>query len=101
MGKYIDALKVLKGLPPPNGNFAGVQKAKTLEEVKAEEVKTEEAPGEASAAKDEKKKDDKPKKKNDSAGISPAERKELEDLKQNIIKKKADLKEQGMSGGQC
>lgn len=34
------------------------------------------------------------------AGLSPAETKELEDLKQSIIERKAILKEQGMSGGQ-
>merc|ERR1711937_856583 len=34
------------------------------------------------------------------AGISKAERDELESLKQQIIKKKAELKEQGLSGGQ-
>jgi len=47
--------------------------------------------------KDEKKK---PAKKQESAGISPDERKELEDLKNKIIAKKKELKEQGMSGGQ-
>merc|ERR1712078_282924 len=35
-----------------------------------------------------------------AAGISPAERKELESLKEDIIKKKKELKEGGMSGGQ-
>merc|ERR1739848_610561 len=46
-------------------------------------------------------KDDKKPKKTESAGISKAERDELESLKQQIIKKKAELKEQGLSGGQC
>lgn len=92
--KYVDALKVCKGLPPPNGNFAEVTKAKKLEEVKAEEA----AP--ADDKKDDKKKDAKSKKA-ESAGISPAERKELEDLKEHIIKRKGELKDQGMSGGQC
>lgn len=32
--------------------------------------------------------------------MSPAETKELEDLKQSIIERKAILKEQGFSGGQ-
>merc|ERR1740129_1295555 len=40
------------------------------------------------------------KKKAESAGISPDERKELEKLKTDIIAKKASLKETGMSGGQ-
>ena len=34
------------------------------------------------------------------AGLSPAETKELEDLKQSIVERKAILKEQGLSGGQ-
>merc|ERR1712157_181046 len=50
------------------------------------------------AAKDDKKKDSK--KKMESAGISPAERQELEKLKTDIIAKKGSLKESGMSGGQ-
>merc|ERR1712039_31479 len=48
--------------------------------------------------KDDKKKDSK--KKAESAGISPAERQELEKLKADIIARKAALKESGMSGGQ-
>jgi len=43
---------------------------------------------------------DKPKKAAQAAGISPAERKELDSLKDDIIKKKKELKEGGMSGGQ-
>merc|ERR1712093_9270 len=34
------------------------------------------------------------------AGISPDERKELEDLKKQIVEKKTALKAEGMSGGQ-
>merc|ERR1712066_823046 len=40
-------------------------------------------------------------KKADSAGISKAERDELEKLKKDITERKAELKAQGMSGGQC
>merc|ERR1712046_171412 len=40
------------------------------------------------------------KKGGESAGISPAERNELEKLKTDIIARKKELKEQGMSGGQ-
>merc|ERR1712203_356448 len=40
-------------------------------------------------------------KKTESAGISPAERDELEKLKTDIIARKADLKAQGLSGGAC
>merc|ERR1712217_78525 len=42
----------------------------------------------------------KPAKKVESAGISKAERDELEKLKTQIIEKKKELKEQGMTGGQ-
>merc|ERR1719373_635298 len=40
-------------------------------------------------------------KKVESAGLSKAERDELEKLKKDIIERKAELKAQGMSGGQC
>merc|ERR1712217_621577 len=50
--KYVDACKIAKDLPPPNGNFASTTApAKAAEEAKAE-VKEEK--------KEEKKKDDKP-----------------------------------------
>merc|ERR1712007_44672 len=45
-------------------------------------------------------KEDKKEKKKESAGISRAEKDELEKLKNQIIDKKKALKEQGMSGGQ-
>merc|ERR1712070_993687 len=51
-------------------------------------------------ADDSKKKDDKKPKKQESAGISKAERDELERLKNDIIARKKELKESGMSGGQ-
>merc|ERR1711920_525936 len=92
--KYVDACKVVKGLAPPKGNFVkSVQKGdapkKAEQEAKAEEEKKDV------------KKDDKKPKKADSAGISKAERDELEKLKKDIIERKAELKAQGMSGGQC
>merc|ERR1719399_517197 len=43
---------------------------------------------------------EKKEKKQESAGISPAERDELEKLKVEIVAKKTALKEQGLSGGQ-
>merc|ERR1712003_384865 len=84
----------VKGLAPPKGNFVkSVQKGdapkKAEPEAKAEEEKKDA------------KKDDKKPKKADSAGISKAERDELEKLKKDIIERKAELKAQGMSGGQC
>merc|ERR1712014_299932 len=92
--KYVDACKVVKGLAPPKGNFVkSVQKGdgpkKSEPETKAEEEKKDV------------KKDDKKGKKTESAGISKAERDELEKLKKDIIERKAELKAQGLSGGQC
>merc|ERR1712217_341881 len=91
--KYIDACKVVKGLQPPNGNFA-------TKEEKAAPTK-EEAPQAADAKADAKsEKEKKAPKKTESAGISKAERDELEKLKTQIIDRKKELKEGGMSGGQ-
>lgn len=92
--KYIDACKVVKGLQPKNGNF--ILKAGGYVPSAAAAAKTEEKED----TKDTKKKDDKPKKEKESAGISRAEKDELEKLKTQIIDKKKELKEQGMSGGQ-
>merc|ERR1712107_451367 len=91
---YVDACKVVKGLAPPKGNFiksvvAG-EKGKT----------TQAATTAAEEKKDTKKKDDKPRKV-ESAGLSKAERDELEQLKKDIFERKAALKAEGMSGGQC
>lgn len=91
--KYVDACKVVKGLEAPNGNFmtkgdaAPVAAAAGNEEVK-ENKKAE-------------KKDDKPKKKVESAGLSPDEKKELDQLKVDIIARKSELKAAGKSGGEC
>jgi len=94
--KYIDACKVVKGLEAPNGNFM----TKTEEGPKATATESA-AKDQAAAKKDEKKDDKKVGKKQESAGLSKAERDELEKLKTDIIKRKADLKAEGMSGGQC
>ncbi|CAK9061524.1 Uncharacterized protein SCF082_LOCUS32209 [Durusdinium trenchii] len=89
---YVDACKIVKGLEPKFGYFvtkpAEAPKQAEKEEV-VEEVKVDKA-----------KKDTKKEPKKESAGLSPAETKELEDLKQQIVERKAILKEQGMSGGQ-
>merc|ERR1711972_747112 len=92
--KYIDACKVVKGLPAPNGNFmTKTEGAKPAgAEAPKEEVKEE---------KKQEKKDDKPKKKMESAGLSPDEKKELDKLKNDIIARKAELKAAGKSGGEC
>merc|ERR1712203_560736 len=86
--------KVVKGLQPPNGNFA-------TKEEKAAPIK-EEAPQAAAEEKGDDKpgKEKKAPKKTESAGISKAERDELEKLKTQIIDRKKELKEGGMSGGQ-
>jgi len=90
--KYIDALKVLKGLDPPNGNFIkAVTGGDMPEAAPAAEVKEE-------PKKEEKEKKEKPKK--EKAGITPEEEKELSKLKDDLIARKAELKAQGMSGGQ-
>jgi len=97
--KYVDACKAAKGNPPIHGHFlvgvvAEEKKAQARRDVhgNANEVTAE-------AGKD--KKDDKKKeKKQESAGISRAEKDELESLKNQIIDRKKALKEQGMSGGQ-
>jgi len=91
--KYVDACKIGKDLPPPNGNFAVTKESAKAAEAAPEQVKDEK--------KDEKKKDDKPKKKAESAGITPDKRKELDKLKNDIIARKAELKAAGKSGGEC
>jgi len=91
--EYIDALKVIKGDKPKNGNFATIKSA-----AKAEAAPAAAAPQEEK--KEEKKKDDKKPKATESAGISKAERDELEKLKNDLIARKKELKEGGMSGGQ-
>merc|ERR1712242_612184 len=101
MGKvgkqYIDACKVVKGLEPKNGFFIVVGQAK---QAPKEAPKKEEATPAAAAPAEVKKEKKEKAKKEESAGISPAERSELEQLKKDIIDRKAQLKAEGMSGGQ-
>lgn len=91
--KYVDACKIAKDLPPPNGNFI------TTVAPKKEEVK-QAAPAKEEVKVDKKDKE-KPKKATESAGISKAERDELEDLKKKLITRKGELKAEGKSGGEC
>jgi len=96
--KYVDACKVLKGLAPPKGNFVKGSDAP----IKKVETGGYAAVPDAPVAKaDDKKDKDKKPKKQESAGISKAERDELEKLKGDIIARKAELKSQGVSGGGC
>lgn len=90
--QYVDACKIVKGLEPKFGYFvtkAAEAPQVAVEVAVAEEIKPEKA-----------KKDTKKEIKKESAGLSPAETKELETIKQAIVERKAILKEQGMSGGQ-
>jgi len=94
---YIDACKIVKGLPPVHGHFlkGGAKK----EEKPAAAAAPAAAPAEEEK-KEEKDKKEKPKKAMESTGISREERAELEGLKQKIIDKKSALKAEGMTGGQ-
>jgi len=95
--EYIDAVRVLKDQEPKNGNFIKSQAAPKA----AASPKAAAAPAPEEEAADKKSGKEKPKKADKGgAGISPAERKELDQLKEDIIKKKKELKETGMSGGQ-
>jgi len=94
--QYIDSCKVVKGLEAPNGFFVKNSNAPAVEE-KPEDQKVEEQ----EEKKDEKKKEEKKApKKMESAGLSPAEVKELDTLKNDLIARKTVLKAEGMSGGQ-
>lgn len=101
--KYIDAVRVLKGTQPKNGNFVKAPAAVEAKAVEAPAAAAEPEVAEAADAKDSAKKakaDDKKPKKTESAGLSKAERDELEKIKTQIIDLKKQLKEEGMSGGQ-
>merc|ERR1719356_929561 len=91
--QYIDACKVAKGLAPVNGFFSVASAEPVAEPVKAAvlEPQAAEAPAD---------KIDADAKKAESAGLSQAEKKELDQIKNDIVARKAKLKEEGMSGGQ-
>jgi len=101
--QYIDAVRVLKGLPPMHGFFvkAGQENVVAAKKEPAFAVTMQAAPEDPIVTEDLKaaKKSSKPKKE-ESAGLSKAERDELEKVKNDIIALKAELKEGGMSGGQ-
>jgi len=90
--RYVDACKVAKGLEPKFGNF--VTKPSPTPAVVETPAVAEEPKKEVK----EVKRETKPKK--EEAGLTAAEAKELENLKQGIMERKAILKEQGLSGGQ-
>jgi len=95
--KYIDATRVLKDLDPKHGHFIKtfVKGADPVAEAAARKLSEESLKEEKTkAAKAGKPKADL------AAGISKAERDELEKLKNDIIARKTELKAGGMSGGQ-
>merc|ERR1712232_873983 len=98
--QYIDAELVLKGKAPKHGFFvvAGQEAPMKQATVTGGYNVTPDAKAEPKPA--AKKADAKPAKKQDSAGISKAERDELEKIKNDIIARKSELKAGGMSGGQ-
>jgi len=93
--QYIDACKVVKGLEPKNGFFlkSSPNTIKKAAEPKAPVV-------EAAPAPEPKEEPKKPKKAMESTGLSPAEKKELEQLKKDLMERKTQLKAEGLSGGQ-
>lgn len=93
--QYIDADKIAKGKEPTNGFFV-IKKESKVAPAAATAVLAESK----EEKKDEKEKKEKPKKAAENAGISKTERDELEKIKNDIIARKKELKEQGMSGGQ-
>jgi len=108
--EYIDACKVCKGLEPKNGFFAKAQaKPASPGKGSAKGGYSGSSPPEAVACdtavpEEDKKKPEKEKKaskKQESAGLSKAERDELEKLKTDLIARKKELKESGMSGAAC
>lgn len=100
--QYIDAELVLKGKPPKHGFFvlAGQELSTETAKSAAPSGGYNVSPDAKAAPAPPKKEDKKSAKKSDGAGISKAERDELEKLKNDIIARKAELKGEGMSGGQ-
>jgi hypothetical protein len=93
--QYIDACKITKGLEPVNGHFV-VDSGEPAAEASAADAPVTEQP----KASPDAKKAPRPAKKAESAGLSPAEKKELDQLKNDIVARKTKLKEEGVSGGQ-
>jgi len=92
--QYIDACKVVKGLEPKNGFFV-----KSGNVIKKAAPPAEVPPPAPVEEKKDAKKESKAKKQ-ESAGLSPAEKKELDQLKNDIVARKTQLKNEGLSGGQ-
>jgi len=94
---FTDAERVIAGKEPLSEKWKSSEvKVEKKEEIVLENVVKDAYVAPKSIAPKKEKKE----KKEESAGISPAERDELEKLKTEIVAKKTALKEQGMSGGQ-
>jgi hypothetical protein len=91
---FVDAERVIAGKEPLQEKWKGEAKVEKKEEIVLEVVDKTAYVAPTTITKDKKEK------KPESAGISPAERYELEKLKVEIVAKKTALKEQGLSGGQ-
>jgi hypothetical protein len=91
---FVDAERVIAGKEPLQEKWKGEAKVEKKEEIVLEVVDKTAYVAPTTITKDKKEK------KPESAGISPAERDELEKLKVEIVAKKTALKEQGLSGGQ-
>merc|ERR1711879_763806 len=97
--QYVDACKIVKGSEPKGTFFVKSTSAPAKDSAPDAKAPFPTPPAEL-AKEPEKKEDKKPKKALESCGISPAERKELEQLKKDLVARKAQLKEEGLSGGQ-
>merc|ERR1712137_381501 len=105
---YVDAIRVLRGEEPLQEHnkvnaAAEAEAARIREEEAAEKARQAEEAARIAAEEEAKKKEKeaaKKKKPTEGAGISPAERAELDKLKADIVSRKGELKAQGLSGGQ-
>merc|ERR1712204_117919 len=86
------------GLAPVNGFFSVASAEVGKEAEVAQNPPGAEAPTDKADA--DAKKAAKPNKKAESAGLSQADKKELDQIKNDIVSRKTKLKEEGMTGGQ-
>jgi len=96
--QYIDACKVAKGLAPVSGFFSVASAEVEKDAEAAQKPPGAEAPADKVDA--DAKKMAKSTKKAESAGLSLAEKNELNQIKDDIVSRKNKLKEEGVSGGQ-
>lgn len=94
--QYIDACKAVKGLEPNNGFFT--KSGNIAKKAPSPPPAVVPPPAPVEETKDAKK--ESKAKKQASAGLSPAEKRELDQLKSDIVARKTQLKSEGLSGGQ-